>query len=80
MGFVPGPFDEASGIATVREDGLHEGERPAGAFQHALRAIAILDVGGMDLDREQAAVGVGQDVALAPMDLLSGVVAFEAPF
>jgi hypothetical protein len=38
-----------------------------------------LDVGGMDLDREQAAVGVGQDVALAPMDLLSVRGAYAAP-
>jgi hypothetical protein len=39
-----------------------------------------LDVGRVDFDCEQAAVGVGQDVTLAPMDLLSGVEAFEAPF
>jgi hypothetical protein len=80
MGLVPGPFDEASGVAAIREDGLHEGERSPRAFQHALRAVAVLDVGRVDFDCEQAAVGVGQDVTLAPMDLLSGVEAFEAPF
>jgi hypothetical protein len=32
----------------------------------------------MDLDRRQAAVGVGQDVALASVDALSGVVAFDS--
>jgi hypothetical protein len=31
-------------------------------------------------DRQQATVCVGHDVALAPMDLLCGVVAFELPF
>lgn len=80
MGLVPGPFDEASGIAAVGEDMLDEGEPGAGALQHALGAVAILDIGGVDLDREQAAIGVGQDVALAPVDLLSGVIAFESPF
>jgi hypothetical protein len=34
----------------------------------------------VNLDREQAAIGVGQDVALAPVDLLGPVVAFESPF
>lgn len=80
MGLVFRPVDEASGIAAVREDGLHEGERSARPAQHALCAVAVLNVGGVDLDREQAAVGVRQDVALAPVDLLSGVVAFESPF
>jgi hypothetical protein len=31
-------------------------------------------------DRKQATVRVGHDVALAPVDLLSGVVAFEPPY
>jgi hypothetical protein len=34
----------------------------------------------MDLDRKQATVRVGHDVALAPVDLLSGVAAFEPPY
>ncbi len=33
----------------------------------------------MDVHGEQPTVGVGQDVALAPADLLAGVVAFRAP-
>jgi hypothetical protein len=52
----------------------------AGSLQHALRAVTILNVGGMDLDGQQAAVRVGQDVALASVDLLAGVVALASPF
>jgi hypothetical protein len=68
------------GIAERGEDGLDEGERPAGSLQHALGAVAILDIGGMDLDREQSAVGVSQDMTLAPVDLFACVIAFEPPF
>jgi hypothetical protein len=68
------------GIAERGEDSLDEGERPAGSFQHALGAVAILDIGGVNLDREQSAVGVSQDVTLAPVDLFAGVIAFEPPF
>jgi hypothetical protein len=52
------------GIAERGEDGLDEGERPAGPLQHALGAVAILNIGGMHLDREQSAVGVSQGEAL----------------
>jgi hypothetical protein len=67
------------GIAERGEDGLDEGERPAGPLQHALGAVAILDIGGMDLDREQSAVGVIQDVTLAPVDLFAVRGAYAAP-
>lgn len=80
MGLVLGPFDEVPGIAGIGEDGFHERKTGAGPFQHALGAIAILNVGGVDLDREQAPVGVGQDVTLAPVNLLARVVTFESPF
>ena len=48
--------------------------------QHERCAVAILDVGGVDHSVNQIAIGVGQDVALAPMDLLAGVEAPESPF
>jgi hypothetical protein len=53
---------------------FHEGIPGAGGFQHELAAVAILDVGGMNSDSEEAAVGVGQDVAFAAFDLLARVV------
>ena len=43
-------------------------------------AITVLDVGGVDANGEEPAVRVGQDVALAPGDLLARVIAFVAPF
>src|SRR3546814_20862039 len=43
--------------------------------QHQRRAIAILDIGSMDHGMDQIAIGVGQDVALASLDLLPRVIA-----
>lgn len=80
MRLVLRPIDQSPGIAAIGEDVLYEGEPCARAFQHALCAVAVLNVGGMDLDCEQTAVGIGQDMALASIDLLSGVVTFESPF
>jgi hypothetical protein len=80
VGLVLCPGDECPGIAAVREDMLDEGKPPPGSLQDALCPVAILDIGAMDLDREQPAVGVGQNVALAPMDAFSGVIAFGTPF
>src|ERR1700760_2009142 len=37
--------------------------------------MAILNVGGMNVDGEQKAVGVGDDVPLAPVDAFTGVEA-----
>lgn len=80
MGLVLRPGDQLAGITAVREDALDEGEASPGSFQHALRPVAILDVGAMNLDGEQPAVGVGQDMPLTPMDAFPGVVPFESPF
>jgi hypothetical protein len=80
VGLVCGPRHEAPGVAAVGEDAGDEGIAPTRALERQLAAIAILDVCGMDADGEKPAVGVGQDVALAPGDLLPGVVAFFAPF
>ncbi|MFT4793139.1 MAG: hypothetical protein ACJAVR_002597 [Paracoccaceae bacterium] len=51
------------GIAERGEDSLDEGERPAGPLQHSLGAVAILDVGGVNLDRERSAVRVSHGEA-----------------
>lgn len=76
MGLVPGPFHQPAGISAIGQSVFDEGVAGTGGLQHRLAAIAVLDGGGMDLDREQPAVGVGQDVALAPLDLLARVVTF----
>ena len=42
------------------------------------RAVSILDVGGMHLRANQVAAGIGNDVALAPIDLLARIIAPRA--
>ncbi len=77
---LPGPVDQAPGIATICKGVLYEGVSGPGALQHPFGPVAILDVGAMDMDGEPSPVGVGQDVALATPDLLACIVAPGAPF
>jgi len=75
-------------VARVADDALDEGEAPASLPEQRLRAVAVLDAGRVDVDGEQEAERVGQDVALAAHHLLAGVVPgrversppFTAPF
>ena len=74
MCLVLGPLHQPTGISAIGEGPFDEGISGAGSLQHRLAAIAILDGGGMDPDRQQAPVGVGQDVPLAAFDLLARIV------
>ena len=80
MGLVRRPFHQTPGIAAIGEDAGDERVASARGLERQLAAVAVLDVGGMNAYREQASVGVGQDVPLAPCDLLAGIVALGAPF
>ena len=80
VGLVPGPVHQTTGIAAVGKGMLDKGVSSAGGFQHHLGAVAVLDAGRMDPHGEQAAVGVGQDVALAAFDLLARIVALRPTF
>jgi len=80
VGLLLRPIDELAGISAVGEHGLDEAPEAPGGAQQRLRAVAILDAAGMDLNFKQATVRVGQDVPLAPRDLLARVVAAGAPF
>ena len=75
----PGPRDGIGHprpcIATVPHDALDEGEAPAGLTQQRLPAIAILNVGGVNVHVQQKAERVDEDVTLAPEDLLARVIA-----
>ncbi|PJN94207.1 hypothetical protein CNY89_15875 [Amaricoccus sp. HAR-UPW-R2A-40] len=79
MGLVPRLEEQ---LDAVGEEARHEGKRPPGRIEDSLRPVAILDVGAVDLDRAQPAVGVdvGQDAPLAATEALSGVTAFALPF
>ena len=63
-------------IAAIGEDQAEPGEAPAQPAADQRQPIAILDVGGVDDDHQQQAQGVDQNVALAAVDLLAGVIAF----
>lgn len=80
MGLGPGPFDEAPGIAAIGEDMFDEGEGATGAAEDAFPTLAVLDVGTVNVNGEEAPVGISQDVPLSPVDLLARVEAFESPF
>ena len=80
MGLVLRPADQPPGVAAVGEDLLDEGKGSSGSLQDAAGAVTVLDIGGMDLDRQQTAIGVGQDVALASVNALSRIIALASPF
>ena len=42
--------------------------------EHQWGAVAILDVGGVDHGVDQIALGVGEDVSFAPLDLFACIV------
>ena len=61
-------------IAGIGEDALDEGKEAAGAsIENPPRAVAVLNVGGMNDNVQQEAERIDQDVALAPGDLLARV-------
>jgi len=63
-------------VAGIGEDAFDKGKQCAGVLiEHQCRAVAILDVGGMDGDAQEEAERVDQDVPLAAFDLLTRVVA-----
>jgi len=80
LAFCFRPGDELAGVSAIGEHGFDEGPEAASGAQQGLGAVAVLNAAGMDLNFEQAAVGVGQDVPLASRDLLARVVAARAPF
>jgi hypothetical protein len=75
---VAGRGDEARGlrplIAGVGEDALDERESLARPAQKGADAVAVLDLGGVDLDAQQEAERVDENVPLAAGDLLARIV------
>ena len=61
-------------VADVGEDAFEEREAQGDPVKDQRRAVAILHAGGMHLDAQHQAEGVGDQVALAALDPLSGVV------
>src|SRR5690348_10622106 len=76
-----GRFQLFASITAIGEDVAQPGEEVADRSQHADRAVPILDVGAVHLGADQQPGGVGDDVALAPVDLagVPGVAALPRP-
>ena len=75
-----GPLDQFPGVSSIGPDQLQPGELSDHFGQHQLGPIAILDVGGVYDDGQEQAQGVYDNVPLAALDLLAGVVAACPPF
>jgi hypothetical protein len=65
-------------VNPVGKDMAQLGEPASQSLQKRYRSMAILNVGGMNVDGEQKAIGVGDDMPLAPVDTFAGIVASGA--
>ena len=63
------------GVAAVRKDVAQPWEALVYSLEHIDGAVPVLNVGSMHENEDQEATGVGQDVALAPLDLFARVIA-----
>lgn len=64
-----------TGIAAIGEDMAQPREALDDLGEHPLHYFTVLDVGGVDYGMGEIAVGVGQNVALAALDLFTRVIA-----
>src|SRR5580692_4298089 len=64
-----------SAIDAVSEDMLQLGKAISHALQQGDCTVDILNVGGMNVDGQQEAVGIGDDVPLAPMNAFARIEA-----
>ena len=62
-------------IAGVADDALDEREAPSRLAEQSLGAVAVLYAGGVDVNGQQQAKCIRQNVALAAKHLLASVIA-----
>src|SRR3546814_3059960 len=75
---TPERFPElVASIAAIGKDMAQPWKAVDDFTQDQRRAVAVLNVGGMDHRMYQIALGVGEDVALAALDLLARVIRSE---
>ena len=60
-------------IDAIGKDVAQFGELGSQALQQRDGAMYVLHIGRMNVHGEQKAIGIGDDVALAPMDAFTGV-------
>lgn len=75
-----GGCDLASVVGSVGPDQVEPGEAAADAVQHERRSVSVLDAGGMDDKPERQALGVDQNMSLAALYSLAGVVTHRVDF
>ena len=68
-----GSFHLPALVSCIGDDPLQKGKAPSRLSQQSLSPISVLHAGGMHADRQQKAQRVGQDVALAAVDLLARI-------
>jgi len=66
-------FQLVAGIAAIGEDVAQPGIQLADRSQGSNRAVSILNVGSMNPQADQIALGVGDDMAFAALDLFTGI-------
>ena len=76
---VQGVLELVSGIAAISEHMSQPREAPDDFREHQRRSVAVLDIGGVDHGMDEISLGVGEDVALTPLDLLARVIAPRPP-
>ncbi len=72
--------DALAGVAAVGPDLLERRVLGAREFDDVRAAVAVLDVGRVNQDGAGQAACVDDQMALAPLDFLAGVVAERPPF
>lgn len=80
---LDGPFADAAqrlaqlvaGIATIGEEMAQPGEAVDDFGEQQRCPITVLDIGRVDYGMDQIALGVGQDMPLAALDLLARIIA-----
>ena len=77
---LPRPFDQLARVAAVGPDQLQPPEAALEQSRHQLGPVAVLNVGGMYHHGQHQAQRVYDDMTLATMDFLAGVVATRPPF
>jgi hypothetical protein len=73
MGFERIPEFNAS-IAPIGEDVPQPRKAKAHRFEHIDRPVTVLNISGVDEDKNQKSAGIGEDVALAAPDFLARVI------
>ena len=71
---IDGSLHLFSLVARVADDPLDEREGPSGLAEKVFRAVSVLDAGRVNVDRQEEAQRIGQDVALTADHLLARVI------